>query len=1034
MSKVIEDEFEREVILPIFNELGYEVLYGPDIGPDGTRPERDSYEQVILSNRLHGALRRINPSLSAEVIEDALRQLHRVESPDLLTNNHLFHQRLRKGIKVEARTDEGALTTLDVLLVDENKPDNNEWLVVNQFTVTESRRTRRPDVVVFLNGLPVAVIELKSPSEEGATLQAAFNQLQTYKQELPTFFITNSLLVACDGYKARSGTLSSDWDRFMMWRTIDGNDISPKEFLDCEILIRGLFDPKNLLEYLLHFIVFEEKEGSTIKKAAGYHQFWAVKKAVLHTVSACGASRSELIDNKHFDRRRIGVIWHTQGSGKSLSMAFYAGRVVSHPAMQNPTVIVITDRNDLDEQLYGTFTGCRELLRQTPSRAESRADLRQLLSVASGGVVFTTVQKFFPEQKGDTYPLLTDRSNVIVIADEAHRSQYDFIDGFARHMRDALPNASFIGFTGTPIERDDRNTPAVFGDYIDVYDIYQAVEDRATVPIYYESRLAQIELREEIRSRLDPEFDEITEGHEETAKDKLRSKWAALEAMVGTEERLETVAKDLVKHYETREESLDGKAMIVCMSRRICVDLYQAIIKLRPDWHNDDDAEGMIKIVMSGSASDHLDWQKHIRNKKGREGLAKRFKRPNDPLKIVIVRDMWLTGFDCPCLHTLYIDKPMSGHNLMQAIARVNRVFRDKPGGLVVDYIGLADSLQRAIVDYTQSGGRGDATLDLDEAAIVLQEKYSVVKDMMHTFDYNSIHPLRGRDRLLAIQSAMDFIFSLDNGKKRYLDSVSQLSKAFALTVPHPEALAIKDDVGLFQEIRTRIVKDTGDTTGKSPDEMDAAIRQLVSKAVASTDVVDIFSAAGIGRPDISILSDGFLEDVRKMPKKNLAVEMLHKLIKDEIKTRSKKNIVQAQSFSESVEKSIRKYRNRTVEAAMVIEELIGLAKELRNAQQRGEELGLSDDEVAFYDALCTNGSAESIMGDDQLRALAQELVRMVRSSVTVDWTLRESARAAIRRDVKRLLRKYGYPPDKELLATDRIIQQAETLCEDWTK
>lgn len=1032
MSKVVEDEFERDVILPIFDELGYEVLYGPDIAPDGERSERSSYEQVILTKRLDKALRRINPGVSPSVIEDALRQILRIESPDLLTNNHLFHRRLKKGVQVEVYTPEGELTTLDVLLVDENRPENNEWLVVNQFTVVEARRTRRPDVIVFLNGLPIVVIELKSPSEEGATLQAAFNQLQTYKQELPSFFATNALMVVSDGYSARSGTLSSDWDRFMSWRTIDGKDISSKDFLDCEILIRGLFNPKNFLEYLLHFIIFEVTEGSTIKKTAGYHQFWAVRKAVLHTVSACGAGKTELVDSKHFGQRRIGVVWHTQGSGKSLSMVFYAGRVIAHPAMQNPTVIVITDRNDLDEQLHGTFTGCRELLRQTPSRAESRADLRQLLSVASGGVVFTTVHKFFPEQKGDVYPLLTDRSNVIVIADEAHRSQYDFIDGFARHMRDALPNASFIGFTGTPIERDDRNTPAVFGDYIDVYDIYQAVEDRATVPIYYESRLAQIELRDEIRSRLDPEFDEITEGHEETAKDKLRSKWAALEAMVGAEERLETVAKDLVKHYETREESLDGKAMIVCMSRRICVDVYKAIIKLRPDWHNDDDAGGMIKIVMSGSASDHLDWQQHIRNKRGREELAKRFKRPDDPLKLVIVRDMWLTGFDCPCLHTLYIDKPMSGHNLMQAIARVNRVFRDKPGGLVVDYIGLADSLQRAIVEYTQSGGRGDATLDLDEAAIVLQEKYCVVKDMMHNFEYESIQSLRSRDRLLAIQSAMDFIFSLDNGKKRYLDSVSQLSKAFALTVPHPEALAIKDDVGLFQEIRARIVKDTGDISGRSPDEMDAAVRQLVSKAVASTEVVDIFEAAGISRPDISILSDGFLEDVRKMPKKNLAVEMLHKLIKDEIKTRSRKNIVQAQLFSESVEKSIRKYRNRTIEAAMVIEELIGLAKELRTAQQRGEKLGLSDDEVAFYDALCANGSAESIMGDDQLRALAQELVRRVRGSVTIDWTLRESARAAIRRDVKRLLRKYGYPPDKELLATDRIVQQAETLCQDW--
>lgn len=1032
MSKVIEDEFEREVILPIFQEMGYELLYGPDIAPDSENPQRKSYDQVILTDRLWNALSRINSQLPANIIEDAMQQILRVESPDLLTNNHIFHRYMNKGVKVESRTPDGELTTLDVLLVDEVHPNKNEWLVVNQFTVTEGKRKRRPDVVVFLNGVPIAVIELKSPSEEGATLKAAFNQLQTYKHDLSSFFNTNILLVACDGYHARMGTLSSDWDRFMSWRTIDGMEISPDGFLDCEMLFRGLFDPKNLLEYLLHFIVFEENEGATIKKAAGYHQFWAVKKAMEHTISACGAQKTTSVNSEHFDKKRIGVIWHTQGSGKSLSMAFYTARVVAHPAMQNPTVVVITDRNDLDEQLYGTFTGCRELLRQSPVQAESRSHLRQLLSVASGGIVFTTVQKFFPEQKGDAYPLLTDRSNVIIVADEAHRSQYDFIDGFARHMRDALPNASFIGFTGTPIESNDRNTPAVFGDYIDIYDIYQAVKDHATVPIYYQSRLAQIELRDEIKSRLDPEFDEITEGHEEDAKAKLRTKWAALEAMVGTEDRLATIAGDLVKHYETRQETLDGKALIVCMSRRICVDLYNAIIKLRPHWHSDDDAEGMIKIVMSGSASDHLDWQTHIRNKNRRDDIAKRFKRVDDPLKLVIVRDMWLTGFDCPCLHTLYVDKPMSGHNLMQAIARVNRVFRDKPGGLVVDYIGLADSLKRAIADYTQSGGRGDAALDLNEAVAVLQEKHAIVKEMLHSFDYSKIHALSGRDRLLAIQSAMDFIFSLENGKKRYLEAVTNLSKAFALSVPHPDALVLKDDVGLFQEIRTRIVKDTGDTIGRSPDEMEAAIRQLVSQAVASTDIVDVFEAAGIGKPDISILSDSFLEDFRKMPRKNLAVEMLHKLLKDEIKSRSRKNIVQSASFSESVEKAILKYRNRAIEAAMVIEELIGIAKEIRSAQQRGDELGLSDDEVAFYDALCANGSAKAIMKDNQLRTLSQELVRQVKHNATIDWRLRESARARMRVLVKRLLKKYGYPPDEEAMATDRIIQQAETLCEDW--
>lgn len=1031
MSKITEDTFENEIILPIFKELGYSVAYGPTIAPDGTNPERESYEQTILLERLRTSLKRINPHLSESIIQEAIRQLIHTEFPDLIFNNHSFHKKLTDGISIEALVD-GEVTYPRVRLIDEANPDLNDWLVVNQFTISESNRTRRADLVIFLNGIPIGIFEIKSPSEEGATLKAAFNQVQTYKKELPSFFITNEILVICDGYQSRVGTLSSHMDRFMPWRTIDGVNLITKTAEELETLIRGLFNKATLLDYLLHFIVFEKTGDGLIKKAAGYHQFWAVKKAVEHTLSASGMQQTAKGDD-HFNKKRIGVIWHTQGSGKSLSMAFYTGKIIRHSEMKNPTIVVITDRNDLDGQLHDTFVDCHELFRQSPIQAESRAHLKQLLNIASGGVIFTTIQKFLPEQKGETYPLLTDRSNVVVIADEAHRSQYDFIDGFARHMRDALPNASFIGFTGTPIEGTDKNTPAVFGDYIDIYDIAQAIEDGATVPILYESRLAQIELKDEERHSLDQEFEQITEGEEETAKAKLRTKWAAVEAMVGTKERIALVTHNLVEHFEERLTTLDGKAMAVSMSRHLCVEMYNAVCKLRPQWHSDNDDEGVIKIVMSGAASDHADWQQHIRSKAGRDFIAERFKNPSDPLKIVIVCDMWLTGFDCPCLHTLYIDKLMSGHNLMQAIARVNRVFRDKPGGLIVDFIGIAENLRFAIADYTRSGGRGKAVFNQEEALRVLQEKYSVIHDFFHPFDCTSILPLRGQERRSQIINAMDYILTLDDGKKRFLEIVSQLSKAFALSVPHPQALDLKDKVGLFQEIRSAIVKTTGDLHGRSPEDMEMAIKQLVSNAVVSTEIVDIFKDAGLTNPDISILSDRFLEDVQKIPKKNLAVELLQKLIRDEIKTRSKKNVVQARSFSEMLEQSIHKYRNRTIESAMVIEELVALAKDMQLAQQRGEELGLTDDEVAFYDALATNGSSQTVMGDEQLRMLAQELVRKVKQNVSIDWTLRESARARIRVEVKRLLKQYGYPPDKQEKATDLIIKQAETLCQEWS-
>ena len=907
-----------------------------------------------------------------------------------------------------------------------------------------------------MNGLPLAVLELKNPGNENATIDHAFNQLQTYKQDIPTLFTTNELLVISDGLQARAGMLSSGRDRFMPWRTIAGEEVTAPGTPELETLVKCLFNHRRFLDYILNFIVFQDDGGGLTKMGAAYHQYWAVNRALGCTLSACGidADPGRLLGrfppaqdpwaregapiygkgSKHFNGRRIGVVWHTQGSGKSLSMVFYAGKVVRYPDMGNPTLVVITDRNDLDDQLFGAFTGCRDLLRQSPVQAESRSHMKELLSVAAGGVVFTTIQKFMPEARGAAHPLLSERRNIVVIADEAHRSQYDFIDGFARHLHDALPHASFIGFTGTPIEAQDRNTPAVFGDYIDIYDISRAVEDGATVRIYYESRLARIELSATQLERIDPEFERITEAEEEADKQKLKSKWAALEALVGADKRIRQVAADLVAHFEQRLEVINGKAMVVGMSRRICVDLYQAIQTLRPEWHSDEDAKGALKIVMSGSASDHSDWQPHIRSKKAREALARRFKDPQDELKMVIVRDMWLTGFDCPSLHTLYIDKPMDGHNLMQAIARVNRVFRDKPGGLVVDYIGLADSLKKALADYSAGGGKGDTTIDQEQAATLLIEKYEVVRDMLHGFDYRAVIADVAANRIQGIVRAMEFILGLEDGKKRYLEAVSLLTKAFALAVPHKAALAIRDEVGFFQEARAALIKTGGATQGGAAHEIDSAIRQLVSEALASDKVVDIFASAGVDKPDMAILSDEFLAEVKNLPHKNLAVELLTKLLNDEIKTRSKKNVVQARSFADMLKTAVTKYQNRTIEAATIIQELIELARELRESDRRGERLGLNDDEIAFYDALADNGSARALMGDERLRTIAQLLVKRVKNSVSIDWTLREKVRAQIRVMVKRILREYGYPPDLQQAATELVIEQAEVLCGEWSQ
>lgn len=786
-----------------------------------------------------------------------------------------------------------------------------------------------------------------------------------------------------------------------------------------EVLIKGIFDKRRFLDLIRYFIVFEETRQGLIKKMAAYHQFHAVQKAVECTVNA--------VQGDH----RAGVIWHTQGSGKSLTMAFYAGKIIQHPAMENPTLVLLTDRNDLDDQLFGTFDSCQDLLRQKPVQAESRAHIRELLQVASGGVVFTTIQKFFPEEKGDQYPLLSERRNIVVIADEAHRSQYDFIDGFARHMRDALPNASFIGFTATPIERADRSTPAVFGDYIDVYDIHQAIEDGATVPIYYEARLAKLELNEEEKPHIDPDFEEVTEGEEETVRQRLKTRWARLEALVGAEKRIGLVAEDIVDHFEKRLEAMDGKGMIVCMSRRICVDLCNAIIQLRPEWHHPDDDKGVIKVVMTGAASDPPEWQQQIRDKTRRQRLADRFKDSSEPFKLVIVRDMWLTGFDVPCLHTMYLDKPMRGHGLMQAIARVNRVFKDKPGGLVVDYLGIAHELKKALSEYSERD-RGKAGIPQELAVDVLLEKYEIIRALCHGFDYSPFFTVSPEERLHTITAAMEYILSLNEGRKRFMQAVGDLSKAFALAVPHEKALAIRDEVAFFQTLRATFAKHTlGER--KTLEEMDTAIQQIISRAVSSDKVVDIFSAAGLKRPDISILSDEFLHDIQGLPQKNLALEALRKLLHDEIKARARKNLVQSRSFLEMLEQTILKYHNRTLEAAQVIEELVALAKKMREADRRGEKLGLSEEELAFYDALETNDSAVKVLGDDTLRTLARELVERVRQNASIDWTVRESVRAKLRVLVKKILRKYGYPPDKQEKATRTVLEQAELFCKDWT-
>ena len=1027
-NRVTESDVEK-LFIDILLDLGYSVKYGPDISPGGNDQERE-YSDPILTDRLKESLQLINPDIPNEAIEEAMRKIRKNDNQDLVSNNHDFHNLLVNGIDIQYRRKDGSIKHDKVFIFDFNHIESNEFLAVNQFTMVEDKHERRPDIVLFVNGIPIVLIELKNPEDENATIWSAYKQIGTYLGEIPSLFRFNELCIISDGIDSRYGTITSPRERYSQWKTVKYE--KPKDLTQLETLIKGLLTPDVLLDVVRNFIVYEaDKSNGAVKiskKVAAYQQYNATNKALQSTASA--------IDHDH----KAGIVWHTQGSGKSLTMVFYTRKLVLEQKMENPTVIVLTDRNDLDDQLFGTFARCQELLRQEPKQADSRESLKSFINVASGGIIFTTIQKFLPEE-GNDFPMLSERKNIVVIADEAHRSQYGFRAdiskgnadikyGYAKYLRDAIPNATYIGFTGTPIEKEDRSTPQVFGKYVDIYDVQQAVEDGSTVRIYYESRLAKIDLKPEERPRIDQEFENVTEGEEIYAKEKLKSKWARVEAVVGSENRIRIIARDIVEHWESRSSVLDGKAMIVAMSRRIAIDLHNEIVKLRPLWYDKDDDLGIIKVIMTGSAADGEKWQEHIRNKQRRQHLAERMKDPNDPLSIVIVRDMWLTGFDAPSLNTMYIDKPMQGHTLMQAIARVNRVFRDKPGGLVVDYLGLAFELKKALSQYTE-GDRRETGIPMDQAIAIMEEKYDIVSSMFNGFNYRSFFTEDTKQRLAMMEKAMDHILSQEDGKERYMRNVTELTKAFALIVPEPNALKIRDDVGFFQAVRSALVKNT-ESKRIDSGQSETAIKQILSNALVSDRVIDIFAAAGLNKPDISILSDEFLAEVKDMPQKNLAFQMLKKLLSDQIRIRLKKNLVQQRSFLEMLEKAIRSYTNKSIETAEIIQELIDLAKKIRDEQNRGKDLGLNEEEIAFYDALADNENAKEVLGDETLRIIARELVVTVKKNITIDWSVRESVQAKLRIIVKKILRKYGYPPDKQEKATVTVLEQAKLLGYEW--
>lgn len=1026
MSGYLNEDAIEQYAIDLFKSLGYAYLPGADIAPDGAHEERKTFKDAVLVDRLRKALARLNPSLPHSARENALRKVAVHETTDLVLNNERFHRFLIEGIEVEYSDGGGSLRYAKARIIDFVDPDANDWLVVNQFTIKEDGGERRPDLMVFVNGLPVGLFEFKNPTDEKATIHGAYNQLQTYKRDLPALLAYNELLVVADGTQARMGSLTAAWEWFSTWKRESGVNVP----IEIEPLVNEVFEKRRLLDIIRYFILFETTTPPN-KIFAAYHQYYGVNKSIQRTIAASAEGGD----------RRIGVFWHTQGSGKSLSMTFYASKIAQEPALENPTLVLLTDRNDLDDQLFGQFMRCTEFLRQTPQQVESRDELRDALNVASGHIIFTTIQKFLPASNGERYAPVTQRRNVIVIADEAHRSQYGFggkLDsetgelayGFARHLRDALPNASFIGFTGTPVETADHNTRTVFGDYIDVYDVRRAVEDGATVPIYYEARIVKVDLDPVKVSYLDEEFEEITEGQEEDQKRRSASRWSQIEALVGTDARIEELARDLVQHFEQRQRGFEfeGKAMIVCMSRRICARLYDAIVALRPDWHDNADERGTIKVVMTGSAADDLPLQPHIRNKPRRRAIEKRFKDASDTLKLVIVRDMWLTGFDVPSLHTMYVDKPMKGHSLVQAIARVNRVFKTKVGGLVVDYFGIADDLKRALATYIDSGGTGEPVLDERDAVAVLQRDYEIVRGMFHGFPYQAYLEGDTAAKMLGLNKATDHVLGLEDGKSRYLRSCVSLAKAFSLASTSDYARGISDEVAFFKGVRATIIK-ISPIGGQSLEEIDLALQQLVSEAVGSRGIVDVLEQAGVKRPDISVFSDDFLAELAGIEQRNLAREMLERLLRDEIKVRSRQNAVQARKFSDMLAEAINKYESRSLTTMQLIEHLIEFAKELRDEPKRAEQMGLSEDELAFYDALAVSKSALEFLGDVRLRAIARDLVKSVRESATIDWNLRESVRAGIRLKIKKLLRKHGYPPDATESATEQVLEQAELLC-----
>lgn len=1041
-----EDQLEQET-LGWLSEVGYDCLFGPDLAPDGVNSERADYRQVLLGERLRRAIARLNPSIPVAAREVAVRQVQDLGIPVQLSANRRFHQMLVGGVLVEYQKD-GETRGDFVRLIDWANPAANEWLAINQFSIKGPHHTRRPDIILFVNGLPLALLELKNPADEHADIWKAYDQIQTYKDQIPDVFQYNEILVISDGSQARIGSLSANAERYMQWRTIDGVALDPLgQFNELETLVRGVLAPAYLLDYLRFFVLFED-DGTLVKKIAGYHQFHAVRAAIQQVVSASRPGGSH----------KGGVVWHTQGSGKSITMTCFAARVMQEAAMANPTIVVITDRNDLDGQLFGVFSLAQDLLREQPVQAGTRQDLRdKLANRPSGGIVFATIQKFMPGEDEDTFPVLSDRHNIVVIADEAHRTQYGFEAklktlnapkaaanddsgllvaepravyqvGYAQHLRDALPNATFVAFTGTPVSSEDRDTRAVFGDYIHVYDMQQAKEDGATVAIYFESHLAKLSLKAEELPQIDTEVDELAEDEEEGQQAKLKTRWAALEKVVGAEPRVAAVAADLVAHFEERNKAQSGKAMVVAMSRDICVHLYNEIIELRPDWHDPDPEKGAIKIVMTGSASDKALLRPHIYSGQVKKRLEKRFKDAADPLRIVIVRDMWLTGFDAPCVHTLYVDKPMKGHNLMQAIARVNRVFKDKQGGLVVDYIGIANELKSALKEYTASNGRGRPTVDAAEAYAILEEKLDILRGMLNGFDYNDFLTA-GHKRLAG---AANHVLGLKDGKKRFADTALAMSKAFTLCCTLDEAKAVREEVAFMQAVKVILTKRELSEKKRTDEERELAIRQIIGSAVVSEEVVDVFEAVGLDKPNIGILDDAFLAEVRNLPERNLAVELLERLLEGEIKSRFAGSVVQEKKFSEMLANVVKRYQSRAIETAQVIEELIDMAKKFRAAAGRGEELGLTEDEVRFYDALANNESAVRELSDETLKKIAHELTENLRQNITVDWSARESVRAKLRLMVKRILRKYKYPPDQQEGAVELVLQQAEALGEAW--